>query len=638
MSIVGTRALWRAELAKKNDITSTEKLLELIRNKGAEPTGAEGEQPPPRRRFKRRAKIPAKRRSKKAIKVGIDITASDITLAVVNRVSGKRQKLLEIRRIALEPGMKKGGGEFVKLLKSSVKELIGKYKDTSLWATISSTDVETRFLQIPKVPSRQVANAVRYAYQKEASIDESQIFDFQVIDTAAYADGEQKTNVIAYTAPKNEINATRELFSNVGWPLKGISIVPFAIQNLLRAGWIENSGKNVCTLFIGRDWSRIAIFSKNVLILSRDIKAGARSMVQAILETLDKKSSPPEEVLALDAPEEEVPPETIESSPNLKKAEKLFAEFLESRLSEESALPDLKREKLVFRMVKPALDRVIRQVEMTLEHFGLNFDSNPIDNVYISGELSSKRSVATYVGEQLGLLVEPMDPFGNVPEAGATGPAGESDLNSDIFVTAAGMALSDNETTPNFIFTYVHKGKKAFAKRFNQVANIIFIGLICAAMGVFYYQTEMVNAIKAQITPLEIELAAYSPQLDRNLMASVTGQTVNKMKTYSTAASYYLPAAVIAELIAITPANVKLTSVQAILGTATSQKIEKSGKVLTIEGLISGNKRFFEKNITEYLVRLKKSSFFKQPEVKEKRVLETEAGEAMRFIFKMSIL
>jgi Tfp pilus assembly PilM family ATPase len=552
-------------------------------------------------------------------------------------LSEKKHKLLEIRRIGIEPGMKKGSGEFVKLLKRSVKELTGKYKSPSLWATIPSAEVETRFLQIPKVPAKQIPNAVRWAYQKEASIDDSQVFDFQVIDTA-YVDGEQKTNMVAYTAPKSEINATQELFSKAGWPLKGISIVPFAIQNLLRAGWIVSSGKNVCTLFIGRDWSRIAIFSKNVLILSRDIKAGARSMVQAILEILDKKSSPSEDALTLAVPEQEIPLETGVASPNLKRAEKLFAEFIETRPPAEGALPGLKREKLVFGMVKPALDRVIRQVEMTLEHFGLNFDNNPIDNVYISGELSSRKSIVTYIGKQLGLPVEPMDPFGNVPESRATHTTEESGLPGDIFVPAAGMALSENETTPNFIFTYVHKSKKAFAKRFNQVASIVFVGLLSVAMGVFYYQTEKVSAIRAETEPIKMELEAYSPKLDRNLMASVTGQTVIKMKAYSAAASYHLPAAVIAELIAVTPDNVKLTSIQAILGSVASQKIARSGKVLNIEGLISGKGQFLEKNVTEYLVKLNKSSLFKQPKVKEKMILETEEGEALRFVLSMSII
>jgi len=110
------------------------------------------------------------------------------------------------------------------------------------------------------------------------------------------------------------------------------------------------------------------------------------------------------------------------------------------------------------------------------------------------------------------------------------------------------------------------------------------------------------------------------------------------MKAYSAAASYHLPAAVLAELITLTPDNVKLTSIQAILGSVTSQKIARSGKVLNIEGRISGNSRFFERNVTDYLVRLKKSSIFKQPTIKEKRILENEEGKTLRFVLSMSII
>jgi len=628
---------WRADLAKKDEITSTEKLLELIRKKGARTDASETPASVKKKLFPRKGKSTARRRSKKIINVGIDINDTDLTIAVVNQIPEDRHKLLEIRRVALEAGMKKSSPEFAQLLKGALRELAGKYKDPALWATISSADVETRFLQIPKVPARQTANAVRWAYQKEAAITDAQIFDFHVVEST-YADGEQKKNIIAYTAPKNEINNARELFNKAGWPLKGISIVPFAIQNLLKAGWIRSSGKNVCTVFIGRDWSRIAIFSKNILILSRDIKAGARSMVQAILETLDKNSPPVEENMAVALPDEALPLETAEASRNQTKAEKLFATFLEPRPAADGPPPDLKRERLVFGMVKPALDRVIRQVEMTLEHFGLNFDNSPIDNVYISGELSTKKSVAAYIGKQLGMQVEPMDPFSSLPESQAADPSGQTAPAGDLFVPAAGMALSDNDTTPNFIFTYIHKSKKAFTKRFNQVANVVFVGLILVAMGVFYFQTQQVSAIKKQISPMEMELAAYSPKLDRNLMAAVTGETVKKMQIHSAAAGYYLPAAVLSEVLEITPDNVKLNSVQAILGSVENQKIGKSGRVLNIEGLIIGNSRFFERNITEYLVRLKKSPLFKQPQVKEKQILEKDGGDVMRFVLSMVII
>ncbi len=624
-------------MAKKDDITSTEKLLELIRNKGKDAIESSGAQPVKKVLFPRRSGPGAGRRHKQTVKIGVDINGSDITLAAVLQVSEKKQKLLEVRRIPLGPDVEKGSNEFLQLLKSSIKALSGKYKHASLWATISSANVETRLLKIPKVPARQVPNAVKWAFQKETSIKESDIFDFSVIETI-YSEGEQNSRILAYTAPKNEINAAKQTFIKIGYPLEGISIVPFAIQNLLRTGWIKSSGNNVCTLFIGSDWSRIAIFSKSVLVLSRDIKAGARSMVQAILQTLEKKSIPGEDDLIASLPDDEAPVETAENTLNLKKAKKIFAKFLEIKTPSTDASSDLKRSNLVFGMIKPALDRVIRQVEMTLEHFGLNFDSKPIDNVYISGELSSKRSIVNYIGEQLGRNVEQIDPFNNVPESITKHPQGQTQLSGDAFVPAAGMALSNNETTPNFLFTYIHKGKKVFAKRFNQVAYTVFIVLICVAAGIFYYQTELVKEIKARTRPLQMELDAYSPKLDSNLMAAVTGETVRKMKAYSNAAGYYFPAAVLSELLEITPENVKLTNVQAIMGTVSSQKIEKSGKILNIVGSVSGDSKSFNRKMTAYLIRLKKSPLFTQPTVKEKKIQETEDGEVLKFVLSMSII
>ncbi len=633
-------------MPKKDDITSTEKLLKLIRSKGAELSSAvEGSsktQQVKKNLLGRKSSLGKKGKTKKVVKIGVDINASDITVAAVLRVSEKRQKLLEVKKIPYGPDIEKGSPPFTKLLKGLLKEFSGKYKNASLWATISSAEVETKFLQIPKIPARQIPNAVKFAFQKETAITETQIFDFQIVETA-YKDGEQKKNVLAYTAPKNEVNSTKQLFAKAGSPLKGISIVPFAIQNLLRAGWLKSSGKNVCTLFIGSDWSRITIFSKGVLVLSRDIKAGARSMVQAIAETFEKERPPADPALALAAPDNEPQAENPETLRNLEKANKIFANFLQSEIPSPGARADrtrsdLKKERLIFGMFRPALDRVVRQLEMTIEHFELKFNSDPIDDVYVSGEISSKNSVVTYLGKQLGMPISQMDPFSVLPDSKPKYVPEGVPVVGDIFVPAAGMALSENESTPNFIFTYIHKAKRAFTKRFNQMAYSVFILLACIAMGVFYYQTSLVSDIKASTRPLQAELDAYSPKLERNLMASVTGDTVNRMKAYSAGADHYLPVALIAELLEITPENIKLASVQATLGSVASQQITKTGKTLSIEGTVSGNSEFFERIMTEYLVRLKKSPFFTKPAVKEKMTVEIDEKETLKFVVALSII
>ena len=79
-----------------------------------------------------------------------------------------------------------------------------------------------------------------------------------------------------------EINELKDLFNKAGFPLSGISIVPFAFQSLLRTGRIDTREMHVASLYIGRDWSRIDIFSEGNLMLSRGIKAGVKTMIEAL--------------------------------------------------------------------------------------------------------------------------------------------------------------------------------------------------------------------------------------------------------------------------------------------------------------------------------------------------------------------
>lgn len=87
---------------------------------------------------------------------------------------------------------------------------------------------------------------------------------------------------MAYTAVRTEINELKDLFNKAGFPLSGISIVPFAFQSLLRTGRIDSQQMHVASLYIGRDWSRIDIFSEGNLMLSRGIKAGVKTMLEAL--------------------------------------------------------------------------------------------------------------------------------------------------------------------------------------------------------------------------------------------------------------------------------------------------------------------------------------------------------------------
>ena len=99
--------------------------------------------------------------------------------------------------------------------------------------------METRYLRVPKVPEKQLANTVFWSYQKHSSFDEKNtIFDFFVLGDAEDG-GAKKIAVMAYIAPRKGVEDLRDLFARAGFSLTGISIIPFAIQTLLRSSRIQ---------------------------------------------------------------------------------------------------------------------------------------------------------------------------------------------------------------------------------------------------------------------------------------------------------------------------------------------------------------------------------------------------------------
>jgi Tfp pilus assembly PilM family ATPase len=156
-------------------------------------------------------------------------------------------------------------------------------KRYDIWCCVSSAKVETRCIRIPKLPKKQIPNAVFWTFSKEVTFsDKEMLLDFRILGDVT-ENGMTKTQVMTFTIPIAETDALKKLFIRTGYPLTGISIVPFAIQNLLKTGIVQETGQNTCCLFIGRDWSRITIYAKGDLILSRGIKTGMHSMIEALV-------------------------------------------------------------------------------------------------------------------------------------------------------------------------------------------------------------------------------------------------------------------------------------------------------------------------------------------------------------------
>lgn len=632
-------------LAKKDEISSTEKLLDLIRRPGD--ASATTEPPPPTPSISTRIGSGLKNSVsiKKATTVGVDIGYDDLKLVKIQNISHQKHELLDYLRVPFEPDLHPGHHDFARFLRKSLNRFCGSSKNLKLWSCISSARVELRYLKIPKVTQKQLANAVYWSHKKIAPYKEGEaIFDFEILGEIV-DDGTPKYAAVSFTAPEKEIQFHKNLFSKSGFPLEGISIVPFAFQNLLRTGWIDPPVKTISGLYIGRDWSRIDIFSGGNLVLSRGIKAGIKTMNEAMRGMIVDTENDDEGSI-------DITPEMLASiegeSRNRKpgpakfdseKAQKIFFGLLYDVSPKADGSTTLQpEEEEIFRLILPALKRLVQQVERTFDHYAANFDNDRVEQLYISSTVRPHRRIVDYIGNELGLPRETFDPFATAPKflGEIVPPASAAERGS--YAPSIGMALSTNAQTPNFLYTYREKGKAARTRLLNKATAVAALVLMGVCVGVYSWQNSVIDRKTGEVQRLQGQLSAYQVPVSQNLILGLVEKTKRKNQEFLEYSRKYLGVVALTEISNLTPPNVRLTGISVHFTDTAAGGKEPQSKNVILEGLVLGDRTTFESALAGYLIQLSGSPLFRHPVINQKEPGFYNDKEVLRFTAQLKLI
>ena len=615
------------------EITSTERLLEIIRGKKV--AGSEKPKKDSAPSFKK-VSMPVLKFTpfSQKVTVGVDIGYQSLRMAKVLEVSDNQWKLLDCKSVPL-PRAAFGSFEFTNFLKAELTKFCGSSKKIKVWSLIPSSKVDVRFIKIPKVPKKQVENAVYWTVKKEITLDDSEtLLDYEVQGEVT-EQGVQKMSAMVYTAPKSDIQDIRDIFQDAGFGLSGLTVAPFAIQNLFRTGWIPVSGDLTASLHIGKDWSRIDIYSKGSLILTRGIKAGLSSMVESLVERLEEQKK--RGTASSSEPDKGI---------NLEKAHKLVMSLSPGAppLSQDDFGYQFKEEE-IFEMIRPALERLVRQVERTFANVG----AEKVGKVYIAGVVNGYKPLVDYVGDQLGIESSIMDPFApDVPYLlDALIPSSVSERVA--FSPAVGLALSSNSRTPNLTFTYKEKEKMVQVARVNRGVLLAVLAMVAVGAGVLYWQGHLSTERKATLAVLEKELGQYNPRIDKNFVLQIAAKVKEEQKLTRTYSNRYLGMSVVSELSALTPPHVRLLRIRGDLGPVAGIKREPPkegekdapkdpGGSLEIEGIVTGERKSLENLLSSYVLRLQSSPIFKETRVQNSKVESYQLGKGESEVLHFNVL
>jgi len=484
-------------LARTDDINSTEKLLNVIRGAGQVPPDPDSKKSRVSKTAKKTAKIldisSAKNASdKKRYTIGVDFGQGFIGLAKTIKASDGRPMLIDHKTIRYDHLTSKNTSEFNNLLKSALISFCGSFANCSIWTMMPAGEVNVNYLKVAHVPKKQLENVIYWTAKKEMSFDDKDsIFDYEV-QKEITDQGLPKYLVMVYTAPKAEIDNIKLLFSNIGVPLVGITIAPFAIQNIFRSGWLTQEEETYATLFIGNDFSRIDIYNRQDLAMTRGIKTGTSSMVEAIADSFTEKSA--------------------SMRIGLDEAKKiLFSLGPDSeKLSRKDAGYNL-REDEILDMIFPVWERLSRQIERTLQYYTSSVGYQKVEKLYVSSSMNAYNPIIIYLNDQLAVKTEFFDPFSS--HSSYTG-ADSLTLSEKIsMVPVLGLSLSDNKRTPNALFTYVEKNKELRVTRINRGIFTAFAAALIICLAALVYQAFEMSNLSAKRAQKERELSAYNPVL-----------------------------------------------------------------------------------------------------------------------------
>ena len=618
-----------SSLAKAKEINSTEKLLNVIR--GAKPPFPATPGSGPNISFKKKPslKITANLfrffNGKRPFQVGVDIGANAVTMVKMRKTSDGKSLLVDQKVVKFGEGISKKSPEFNTLLKSSLTAFAGSLDDCDIWAMMSAAEVNVFRLKIPIVPANQMENVIYWAAKKENPIDEKEAFFDYEVQGKINDQGIPKYAVMVYSAPRSEPQKVKDLFSSIGVSLTGVTIAPFAIQNYFRTEWIKAGEGAFAGIFIGHDFSRIDIYRKNDLVMTRVIKTGISSMMEAIDDAIAEAS-----------------PGAREEKERAKALLNEIAADPEKWMKEDGGVNWA--ETGILEMTTPALERLLRQIERTMEYFATSVGFEKVEKVYLSAAISVfYYPLLHYLREQIGSISEYFDPF-----AGKSFPA-KSGLSSlaerASLIPAIGLALSDSKHTPNAIFTYAQKKQELIRKRINRGVFSTFAAALAVCLVIMALQVSEARQLGVQKGKLEKELLLLGPKLSKDKIAEMAKEMKIRNQHNQRYSQKYKGLALISELSFLTPDDIRLTQVRMSIPEpgAGGQTTGAAGKEaapkenLVLQGVVLGSRGAMDAQLAQYVMKLENSPMLQGVVLQKSSVAKFRNSEILQFVINAKI-
>jgi len=593
------------------DLSSTEKLLDTIRGDSPPPAAPS---PSPEIRLPKPDTVRGsniKTTLKHGLCAGVHIGNNTLSLVLTGeQKQGGSKEVIKWEVIPFPEHLEFTSSGFPSFLGASLSTFLDRKKNIAVWASISTSNLKLRNLIIPNVPDSKMANAALWGLKKELEVNpEAEIFDYEFIGETR-VNGIKKKNVVAFAGDKKNIRQIKSMFSSAGYPLTGITATPFAIQNYILNGQLNTGADPVVVVNIRRYRSEIFCLSENGILVARSIKTGSYSLAENYLESGENQTT-----------QADVPA------------------LLAARTRMDS--PD-------FGPMEGPAARLIGKIQRTGEYCSNMYLSNtPISKYYLFGETDNCQAFNAFARDMIPDRLSPFSPtHDDIASLGVKLPADAKSRNG--IIPALGLALSNNDYTPNFLYTYLEKEIENRAKKLNRgIVAAGLVGLMICGTAWFYFNG-VENKEIAKRNAIETQLAGFTKSVTQDVLNRRIADAKKQSDMIRQYADDYLSLAVVNEICSLTPENISIVSLDADFKNNDAEDKKAPGKktdnrngnrkYIKVQGIVSADFTFLESTLTGYVIKLGDSPLFGDIELENKKVEQSGDVSILKFTADMEIL
>ncbi|MDQ1403213.1 MAG: hypothetical protein QOG03_1529 [Actinomycetota bacterium] len=314
--------------------------------------------------------------------IGLDIGTFAVRAAEVN-ISGSAITLARFAQVALPVGAVRGG-EVIEpdAVSAAIRRLWseGGFKGRNVVIGVANQRVIVRQAELPAMSESDMASALQFEAQEliPIPVDEA-ILDFQMLESVARSDGEDRVRILLAAAQRDMVRAHLAAVEGAGLDASMVDLVPFALIRALdgaQADLGDDQPGSEAIIAIGGGVTNVVVHERGVPRFVRVLLVGGDDITEAIARELD---------VTVDA-----------------------AEDLKRRVGEPAHDAAVQQ---AARILAERINPLAEEIRGSLDYYQAQADALPIRRTLITGGGSRMAGVVDRLRQMLGTTVEVAHPL-----------------------------------------------------------------------------------------------------------------------------------------------------------------------------------------------------------------------------------